>query len=84
MHEGSLRQPQTVYLTHIHFRGVPQFDPDGGCQPYITISKATWGDGSNKVDGSEVYGTEVIFDSKKCMAIPHYRRETEFEFPVRF
>jgi phosphatidylinositol-3,4,5-trisphosphate 3-phosphatase/dual-specificity protein phosphatase PTEN len=81
MHEGSLRQPQTVYLTHIHFTSVPQFDPDGGCQPYIVISRATWGNGTGKIDGTEEYGTELLFDSKQVLAVKHYRREHEFEFP---
>lgn len=81
MHEGSLRQPQSVFLTHIHVSTVPQFDPDGGCQPYIVISRATWGNGTNKVDGTETYGTEVVFDSKLTLATKHYRRELEFEFP---
>jgi hypothetical protein len=81
MHEGSLRQPQTVYLTHIHITSVPQFDPDGGCQPYIVISRATWGNGTGKIDGTEEYGTEVLFDSKQVLAVKHYRRENDFEFP---
>ena len=80
MHEGSLREPREIFLTHIHIRGVPEFDPDGGCQPYIIISRATWGNGSNKVEGNEKYGLETVFDSKAALAMVHYRRQKEIEF----
>eukprot|EP01045_Picozoa_sp_COSAG04_P001695 COSAG04_NODE_57_length_30587_cov_86.784632_19_plen_214_part_00 len=81
MHEGSLREPREIFLTHIHIKGVPEFDPDGGCQPYIIISRATWGNGSNKVEGNEKYGLETVFDSKAALAMVHYRKQKEIEFP---
>jgi hypothetical protein len=37
MHEGSLRQPKEVMLSHVYMRTVPEFDPDGGCQPYMKV-----------------------------------------------
>ena len=81
MHEGSLREPREIFLTHIRIKGVPEFDPDGGCQPYIIISRATWGNGSNKVEGNEKYGLETVFDSKAALAMVHYRKQKEIEFP---
>ena len=57
------------HYAYIHITSVPQFDPDGGCQPYIVISRATWGNETGEIDGTEEYGTELLFDSKQVLAV---------------
>ena len=55
-------------------------------KPDALYSRATWGNnrdllGGGAPDGTETYGLETIFDGKRLLALTHYRRETEFEFP---
>ena len=74
MHAGSLPQDTVVCVTGIHLTTIPEFDPDGGCQPYFKVYRAAY-------DGT-TYKLHPIFNSSQVLAVTYHKHEDAIHFPA--